>query len=137
MIFATKKNLGGVMTPRRIRWFLSLQDVLLTTTAHIAPVRRKYSRHIDIRRHYIRELFLGNLVKLVPLRTNLIVVDALTKSLPTPGLERHRRVTLISKCVFCTRSEVADQFFWLINSAFFTWLFRMGESDYLNDNTRS
>jgi hypothetical protein len=24
------------MTPRRIRWFLSLQDVLLTTTAHIA-----------------------------------------------------------------------------------------------------
>jgi hypothetical protein len=24
------------MTPRRIGWFLSLQDVLLTTTAHIA-----------------------------------------------------------------------------------------------------
>jgi hypothetical protein len=32
-----KKSWCGAMTPRRIRWFLSLQDVFLTTTAHIAP----------------------------------------------------------------------------------------------------
>ena len=40
MIFAKKKKKSwcGVMTPRRIRWFLSLQDVLLTTTAHISYV---------------------------------------------------------------------------------------------------
>jgi len=41
----------------------------------VNPVRRKYSRHIDIRRHYIRELCLGNLVKVVPLSTNLMVSD--------------------------------------------------------------
>ncbi len=60
----------------------------------VNPVRRKHSRHIDIRRHYIRELCLGNLVKLVPLRTNLMVADALTKSLPAPGLQRHRSVMM-------------------------------------------
>jgi hypothetical protein len=32
------------MTPRRIRWFLSLQDVLLTTTAHIAQSLSKSAR---------------------------------------------------------------------------------------------
>ena len=38
MIFSKKKkSLCGAMTPRRIGWFLSLQDVLLTTTVHIAP----------------------------------------------------------------------------------------------------
>jgi hypothetical protein len=31
------------MTPRRIGWFLSLQDVLLTTTAHIATSYNKQS----------------------------------------------------------------------------------------------
>ena len=50
---------------------------------------RKHSRHIDIRHHYIRDLCLGNLVKLVSLRTNLMVADALTKNLPDPGLERY------------------------------------------------
>ena len=43
MIFAKKKKSWcGAMTPRRIRWFLSLQDVLLTTTAHIASRRRRW-----------------------------------------------------------------------------------------------
>ncbi len=39
------------MTPRRIGWFLSLQDVWLTTTAHIAsysdPVWNAFSEHTD------------------------------------------------------------------------------------------
>jgi hypothetical protein len=60
----------------------------------VNPVRRKHSRHIDIRRHYIHELCLGNLVELVPLRTNLMVTDALTKSLPVSGLESHRSVMI-------------------------------------------
>ena len=39
MIFATiKKNMVWCDDPRRIGWFLSLQDVLLTTTAHIASL---------------------------------------------------------------------------------------------------
>jgi hypothetical protein len=73
---------------------LIYEDNLACITMSVNPVRRKYSRHIDIRRHYIRELCLGNLVKLVPLRTNLMVADALTKSLPAPGLERHHSVMM-------------------------------------------
>jgi hypothetical protein len=60
----------------------------------VNPVRRKYSRHIHVRRHYIREPCLGNSVKLVPLQTNLMVADTLTKSPPAPGLERHRSVMM-------------------------------------------
>ena len=37
------------MTPRRIRWFLSLQDVLLTTTAHIASWRSRSWLHLHCR----------------------------------------------------------------------------------------
>ena len=39
------------------------------------PVRRKFSRHIDIRKYYVRDGFL----KLVPLHTHKMVADALTK----------------------------------------------------------
>ena len=49
------------------------------------PVRRKFSRHIDIRRYFIRELVKAESVKLIPLRTHKIVTDALTKSLPLPA----------------------------------------------------
>ena len=56
----------------------------------INPVRRKYSRHIDIRRHYVRELALAGLIKLIPLGTYDMVADDLTKSLPVPALMRHR-----------------------------------------------
>jgi hypothetical protein len=36
------------MTPRRIRWFLSLQDVLLTTTAHIAKSTFLFPKHVRV-----------------------------------------------------------------------------------------
>jgi len=49
-------------------------------------VRRKYSRHIDIRQHYVRELSVCGVVKLIPLRTQAMLADALTKSLPVPTL---------------------------------------------------
>ena len=52
------------------------------------PVRRKFSRHIDIRQYFVRELFL----KLVPLRTHKMVADALTKSLPSPAFVGHRQI---------------------------------------------
>ena len=50
------------------------------------PVSHKLSRRLS--------LCLGNLLKLVPFRTNLMVTDALTKRLPASGLERHRSVMM-------------------------------------------
>ncbi len=102
-----------------------------------------YSRHIDIRRHYIRELSLGNLVKLVSLRTNLVVADALTESLPISGLERHRSVMMghfdFQELLLQTvhGGQFLSIYFGLLKSASVRRVFRMGESDYLNDNTMS
>ena len=46
------------------------------------PVRRKFSRHIDIRRCLVRDTVSAGFLNLVPLRTHLMVADALTKSFP-------------------------------------------------------
>ena len=51
--------------------------------------QRLFSRHIDIRRYFLRYM-----VKLVPLRTHLMVADALTKSLPSPAHIKHREIML-------------------------------------------
>jgi len=56
------------------------------------PVRRKFSRHIDIRRYFVRELVKADFVKLIPSRTHKMVADALTKRLPSPAFIGHRRV---------------------------------------------
>ena len=56
------------------------------------PVRRKFSRHIDIRKYYVRELVLNGFLKLVPLRTHKMVADALTKSLPSSAFVGHRQI---------------------------------------------
>ena len=58
------------------------------------PVRRKFSRHMDIRRYFVRELVLAWMVKIFPLRTHKMVADALTKSLPAPAFIAHREVML-------------------------------------------
>ena len=58
------------------------------------PVHRFFSRHIDIRRYFVRELVKAGFVKLVPLRTHEMVADALTKSLPSPAFIGHRRVMM-------------------------------------------
>jgi hypothetical protein len=71
-----------------------LEDNLAAVAMSINPVRRKYSRHIDIRRHYVRELALAGLIKLIPLGTHDMVADALTKSLPAPALTRHREIMM-------------------------------------------
>jgi hypothetical protein len=73
---------------------LVYEDNLACIAMSVNPVCRKHSRHIDIRHQYIREMCLGNSVKLVTLRINLMVTDALTKRLPAPGLECHRRVMM-------------------------------------------
>jgi len=58
------------------------------------PLRQKFSRHIDIRRYFVRELVKANIVKRMPLRTHKMVADALTKSLPSPAFTAHRKVML-------------------------------------------
>ena len=54
------------------------------------PVNRKSSRHIDTRRHFIGELVAAGTVKLADCRTDEMVADALTKSLPYPSFKKHR-----------------------------------------------
>ena len=73
---------------------LVYEDNLACIAMSENPVRRKYSRHIDIRRYLIRELVAGGILKLVPLRTHLMMADALTKSLPTPAHAKHRAVMM-------------------------------------------
>ena len=70
------------------------EDNLACIAMSTNPVRRKSSRHIDIRVHFCRELYAAGVMKLIPLRTHLMVADALTKSLPGPVLTQHREVML-------------------------------------------
>ena len=42
---------------------LVYEDSLARTSISIKPVLSKYSRHIDIRKHYLRELCLAGIVK--------------------------------------------------------------------------
>ena len=77
--------------------FLVLRTRFATSaciTMSTNPVRRKSSRHIDMRVHYCRELYTAGVMKLIPLRTHLMVADALTKSLPGPALSKHRDVMM-------------------------------------------
>jgi len=69
------------------------------------PVRRKFSRHIDIRKYYVCELVLAGFLKLVPLRTHKMVANALTKSLPSPTIIGHRQIMTgnasFAACLLC------------------------------------
>ena len=56
------------------------------------PARRKFSRHIDFKQYFVRELVLAWFLKLVPLRNHKMVADALTKSLPSPAFVGHRQI---------------------------------------------
>jgi hypothetical protein len=71
---------------------LLYEDNLACVAMSENPVRRKFSRHIDIRKYFVRELVLAGFLKLVPLRTNKMVADALTKSLPSPAFIGHRQI---------------------------------------------
>ena len=58
------------------------------------PVNRKASRHIDTRRHCIGEAVAAKVIELIACRTHKMVADALTKSLPAPVFEQHKRSML-------------------------------------------
>ena len=53
------------------------EDNLACVAMSENPVRRKFSRHIDIRRYFVRDMVAAGVLKLVPLRTHLMVADAL------------------------------------------------------------
>jgi len=52
-------------------------------------VHRERSRHIDVRKYYVRDLVEDKVLKLHPCPTADMVADALTKSLPYPAFSRH------------------------------------------------
>ena len=66
------------------------EDNLACVAMSENPVRRKFSRHIDIRRYFARDVVAQKVIKLEPLGTHLMVADALTKGLPAPALAKHR-----------------------------------------------
>jgi len=70
------------------------EDYLACVAMSETPVRRKFSRHIDIRRYLVRELIKAGFVTLIPLCTHKMVADTLTKSLPSPAFIGHRRVMM-------------------------------------------
>jgi len=71
---------------------LLYEDNLACVAMSENPVRRKFSRHVDIRKYHVRELVLNGFLKLVPLRTHKMVADALTKSLPSSAFVGHRQI---------------------------------------------
>eukprot|EP00961_Rhodomonas_salina_P075756 1016671-Rhodomonas_salina.1 len=54
------------------------------------PVNRKFTRHIDVRRYYVRDLVNDKVMLLVKCAGTCNVADALTKSLPGPAWNLHR-----------------------------------------------
>ena len=79
------------------------EDNLACVAMSENPVRRKFSRHIDIRYYFVRDLVAQKVIKLIPLRTHKMVADQLTKSLPAPAHVKHRDV-MIGRAPFCARS---------------------------------
>jgi hypothetical protein len=53
-------------------------------------VHRERSRHIDVRKYFVRDLVDDKVLKLIHCKTNEMVADALTKSLPYPSFSLHR-----------------------------------------------
>ena len=80
---------NGQLSPTNV-----FEDNLACIAMSTNPVRQKSSRHIDMRLHYCRELYTAGVMKLIPLRTYLMVADALTKSLPGSTLSKHRDIMM-------------------------------------------
>ena len=78
------------------------EDNLACIVMSTNPVRRKSSRHIDIRDHFCREFYATGVMQLIPLRTHLMVADALTKILPGPVLTQHSEV-MVDHTLFFAR----------------------------------
>jgi hypothetical protein len=67
--------------------------VFVDTTAG-NTLHRERSRHIGVRKYYVRELVQEKLVKLMPCGTKEMVANALTKNLPYLPFRTHRNTML-------------------------------------------
>mmetsp|Transcript_29662 Transcript_29662/g.60919 ORF Transcript_29662/g.60919 Transcript_29662/m.60919 type:complete len:125 (-) Transcript_29662:439-813(-) len=54
------------------------------------PVNRKFTRHIDVRRYFCRDLVRDGILRLMKCAGTHNVANALTKSLPAPTFNTHR-----------------------------------------------
>ena len=70
------------------------KDNLACITMSENTVHRERSRHIDVRKYYVRELVEDKLIKLMPCFTKEMTADALTKSLVYPSFRTHRNTML-------------------------------------------
>jgi len=59
------------------------EDNLASIVMSENPARRKFSRHIDIRHYFEREVVMAGMVKLIPLRTHKMVPEVLKICTPT------------------------------------------------------
>ena len=57
-------------------------------------VHQERSRHIDVRKYFVRELVEEKVLKLIPCGTKDMTADALTKSLAYPSFKMHRSTML-------------------------------------------
>ena len=64
------------------------------------PVNRERSRHIDTRQHFLRELVKEKVLKVVKVKGTENPSDALTKSVPSPTLEKHREYLMGTRVPF-------------------------------------
>lgn len=74
---------------------MSENTVSREKSRHVEPMQRMVaesdlSRHVDIRKRFLRELVGLKVLKLLPCSTHKMVADALTKSLPEPAFRMHR-----------------------------------------------
>ena len=60
-------------------------------------VHREWSKHIDVRKYFVRDLAEAKVLKLVPCGIKEMVADAPTKSLVYPSFEMHRAEMLGEK----------------------------------------
>ena len=64
------------------------------------PVNREGSRHVDTRKHFLRELVKDKVLKVVKVKGTENPSDALTKSVPGPTLENHRQYLMGTRVPF-------------------------------------
>ena len=65
-----------------------LADAARCSSARV--IEQDTSRHVALRRMFLRELVGLKVIRMVPCSTQKMVADALTKSLPEPALRCHR-----------------------------------------------
>ena len=70
------------------------EDNLACNAMSQNQVHRERSKHIDVRKYFVRDLVEAGAIKLYPCDTKDMVADALTKSLAYPAFSAHREIML-------------------------------------------